>query len=415
MLAHELAHLAGHDPAWHLLADLVTAFWWWHPAVWWARHRLRAASETAADEASLLRPDGPTLLAACLVELGKRLTRPRPAGWVRMAGSGFRSSLGRRVERLLRLDGQPRQPPSRLRFALALSLGAAVLLATALLSTAWAHSQASLEEEPSMKTLHLSWKRSMAGLVLCTALGVGPEVAHGDDLSPQPTPQERPDPAAAPQRAAEPRAQPGPGTLDLFSEGSRAPTLRIRVFRLSHREPEEIQQILAALLEVQPSWGRGRGSSRGMAAGGMMPGAPGGLAAGRGLASQSLSGGMMGSAVGGSPSSWRLAVDPRTRSIIVRGTERDLETVADVVALLDLPPGKPLPKVKNLHAYRLRHANAEELTQVLQTLDLAVRIVPMPQANLLIMAGSEEAMKEIASVIEELDVERKPAAKPQEQ
>src|SRR5262249_22009555 len=41
MLAHELAHLAAHDPAWHLFADLVTALWWWHPAVWWARHELR--------------------------------------------------------------------------------------------------------------------------------------------------------------------------------------------------------------------------------------------------------------------------------------------------------------------------------------------------------------------------------------
>jgi beta-lactamase regulating signal transducer with metallopeptidase domain len=61
MLAHELAHLAANDPAWHLLADLVTGAWWWHPLAWWARHRLRGASEAAADEASLVVADGPPL------------------------------------------------------------------------------------------------------------------------------------------------------------------------------------------------------------------------------------------------------------------------------------------------------------------------------------------------------------------
>ena len=52
MLAHELTHLAAWDAAWHLVADLVSAAFWWQPMVWWARHQLRAASEEAADEAA---------------------------------------------------------------------------------------------------------------------------------------------------------------------------------------------------------------------------------------------------------------------------------------------------------------------------------------------------------------------------
>ncbi|HEU0009942.1 MAG TPA: M56 family metallopeptidase, partial [Verrucomicrobiae bacterium] len=103
MLAHELAHIAAFDAVWMLLADLVTALLWWHPGAWWARRHLRAASETAADEASLLLDDGPATLAECLVTLGDLLTRSPDPGGLGMAGFRFRSGLGRRVERLLHL------------------------------------------------------------------------------------------------------------------------------------------------------------------------------------------------------------------------------------------------------------------------------------------------------------------------
>lgn len=101
MLAHELAHHAAHDPFWLALADLLMAALWWHPLVWWARRQFRAASEAAADEASLVVEDGPAVLAGCLVALAARLQRRRVLGLLGMAG--FRSDLGRRVERLLRL------------------------------------------------------------------------------------------------------------------------------------------------------------------------------------------------------------------------------------------------------------------------------------------------------------------------
>ncbi len=430
MLAHELAHVAAHDPAWHLLADLVTAALWWHPAAWWARHRLRAASETAADEASLLIADGPAVLAACLVELGKRLIQPRPAGGLRMAGSGFRSSLGRRVERLIQLGGHAWQPPSRMRFVLAISVGAALLLAAAILSTAWARSQALFEGDLSMRTMQPSWRRSLAGMVLCAALAASTDTARSDDPPAQPADPAQGAPTAGGQKSKEakteaPRQRGGSrGRAELAQAKAREEetkaAMRIRVFRLSHRDPEEVQQILQGLLEVASA----HPGAMGMVG---LPGGPGGMVGGvggrGGMMGAMGPGGMMpggGVPMGGGfagfgsgPGSWRLAVDQRTRSLIVRGTERDLQTVADLVAVLDLPAGKPIPKVKNLRAYQLRHANAEELTQVLQLLELDVRIVPLPKANLLILAGAEEAMKEIGSVIEELDVEQKAPAKPE--
>lgn len=103
MLLHELEHLRAHDPAWYLLTEMMVALWWWHPLVWWARRKLQGATEQAADEASLLIKDGPGVLAECLVQIGKGITEARSFNLLGIEGNGFRSSLGRRVSRLLTL------------------------------------------------------------------------------------------------------------------------------------------------------------------------------------------------------------------------------------------------------------------------------------------------------------------------
>ncbi|HEX4120507.1 MAG TPA: M56 family metallopeptidase, partial [Verrucomicrobiae bacterium] len=79
VLAHEMAHLAARDPFWLMVSDAAAALAWWHPLLWWARHRLQSASESAADEASALVPGGAHALAECLVRLGHELTAPHPA------------------------------------------------------------------------------------------------------------------------------------------------------------------------------------------------------------------------------------------------------------------------------------------------------------------------------------------------
>ena len=107
MLLHELAHVAGRDGFWHGAADLVVACFWWHPAVWWMRREMEAASELAADEASVAVENGPRVLAECLVVMARRLTVPAGSGWQGIQGSRFRSRVGRRVERLLSLDAAP--------------------------------------------------------------------------------------------------------------------------------------------------------------------------------------------------------------------------------------------------------------------------------------------------------------------
>ncbi len=182
MLAHETAHLAAADPAWNLLADAVSALFWWHPLVWRARQALSHASELAADEASLVVPDGPRILAECLLALGGRPWRPHSAAWLGIEGR-FRSGLGRRVARLVDLQGQAIRPPAP-RSALGLKTAAATLVATiTLLGSAWAMPQALTKGDPMTQFKH-TWKHSLASLTLAASLGGTPAITAAETPAP---------------------------------------------------------------------------------------------------------------------------------------------------------------------------------------------------------------------------------------
>jgi len=165
MLVHELAHLAAHDPAWYWLSDVVTALLWWHPLAWWSRRKLRAASEAAADEASLLLENGPDLLAQCLVQLAQHLTRRQARGWPGVAGAGgFRSGLGRRVARLIHLNGHQWRPVNRLGSSLVKTTAPAALAIAVIACTAWA-----------LPYTDQTWRDSVASLALSALLEDGEE------------------------------------------------------------------------------------------------------------------------------------------------------------------------------------------------------------------------------------------------
>ena len=176
MLAHEVAHLAAGDPAWYWVADVVGALLWWHPMVRWAKRRLHAASETAADEASLLVLDGPGVLAQSLVALGARLERPRPAAWLRIEGAGFRSGLARRVERLLKISGGKWSPPGRARTALARTVVPASFVMVLIFCVAWTVPETSTHGENMKK-----WKRSIGLLGLISKLAAAEQPALAAD------------------------------------------------------------------------------------------------------------------------------------------------------------------------------------------------------------------------------------------
>ncbi len=197
MLTHELAHLAAHDSAWQRLADVVAAVLWWHPLAWWMRHRLRVTAEQAADEASVVVHDGPGLLAECLVKLASRAAAAPPIGWVQATGPGFRSALGRRIQKLIKLEHRPWLPPSSSRRWAVTTLLPAALVAGAMLCTAWINPP---QKGEAMKTMKERWNRSLATLALFATVAVEPGVRGAPSVQAQGS--RPPEAALAPDAAA---------------------------------------------------------------------------------------------------------------------------------------------------------------------------------------------------------------------
>jgi hypothetical protein len=253
ILAHELAHLAARDPAWQLLADTLCAVLWWHPAAWWARSRFRWAGEAAADESSTLLPEGPSILAGCLVVLGRRLGRSRRLAWHSAAGSGFRSALGRRVERLLNDHQWAANRPGRRRLALLRAGLPMSLVLVAVLGTAWARPQALATEGETMTgVLRSSWQGSLGAMALAAMLTSAPQPAPAGEPKEKPpaTAQETAQQSAAEkpkpekpvpppaQREGEPRAERGrrPGPEAQGPRGDRGDGEAIRRRNFAEKE-----------------------------------------------------------------------------------------------------------------------------------------------------------------------------------
>jgi beta-lactamase regulating signal transducer with metallopeptidase domain len=226
ILAHELAHLTAGDPVWYRLADLAAALLWWHPGAWWARRQLHAASETAADEASLLVANGPGVLAECLVALGARLARPTPAGWLGIEGNGFRSGLGRRVQRLVNLRAGVWSPPGPRVSTLARILGPAALVLVILLCTAWTLPKSS-NHGATMK----QWKQALSVLTLMAAFGI-----------------EQTSAAADPPKTASPK--PNQSIEVAFQPAGPQATVEVRTEEVRPAEPKSPQSLRQKLEQI---------------------------------------------------------------------------------------------------------------------------------------------------------------------
>jgi hypothetical protein len=104
-----------------------------------------------------------------------------------MAGSGFRSGLGRRVQRLLDLDRQPPRTPGRGRVRTAKVLLVLALVIVAITCTAWARPQAIPSEgETTMHVLSHSWRHSLAAALVMAFWSTAAPPLRADD---QPKPE----------------------------------------------------------------------------------------------------------------------------------------------------------------------------------------------------------------------------------
>ncbi len=161
ILAHELAHLAARDPLWYLLADALVSVLWWHPLVWVARARLQVTSEMAADEACVLAKHGPETLAECLVTIAQEMHGQGALESIGIEGSGFRSRLGQRVERLLKLSAEVVSRPAAWRTRL-VKVGMPVMLVGVLLvGSGWVRKD---QSAPWSGLMSGAWKEAVGVL-----------------------------------------------------------------------------------------------------------------------------------------------------------------------------------------------------------------------------------------------------------
>jgi hypothetical protein len=220
--------------------------------------------------------------------------------------------------------------------------------------------------------------------------------------------------------------QPTPGGPAAAQPGK--PQLTVKVFRLERGDPEAVISSLNSLLEapdaeVAPQVlggppGVGAPAQGGPPRGGVGAPLPGGLPGGFGGV-PSPAGGMGG--FGGLPPGggigcflgtgganpipvWRATVQARTRSVVVRGSERHLGVAADVVAILDRPADAPLPKLRVVKAFALKHASAEEMSEVIEALSFDDVKVATPDERLLAVIAPDDAAGTIAQLVKELDV-----------
>ena len=181
IMCHEIAHLKERDGWWQCLANLVTLTLWWHPLVWMARQSLRQTVEETADSLSTRHHQDGAELAACLVRIGREMSSIRWTGSLSIFGAGFRSQLGRRVQRLLRPHPNIHIQPSTCTM-ITVRLATPVLLAGILLGSAsWLGLRSTESASDSLQ-------RSMIGMmVFADAPKPATSVSSGDSHTPQDT------------------------------------------------------------------------------------------------------------------------------------------------------------------------------------------------------------------------------------
>jgi len=128
ILAHELAHIARRDHWVRLLELLAVSLFWWHPAVWWARSRLRLAEERCCDQLVLQTlPRGRSSYARGLLKTVEFLAETKAGVPALASGVGEIRDLKERLTMILK-DRPPKSLSKLQRACLALCAMSVLLI-----------------------------------------------------------------------------------------------------------------------------------------------------------------------------------------------------------------------------------------------------------------------------------------------
>ncbi|MDY7010542.1 MAG: M56 family metallopeptidase, partial [Planctomycetota bacterium] len=105
VLAHELAHIRRNDYLVNLLQTAAETLLFYHPAVWWVSHRIRAERENCCDDLAVAACGRPVVYARALAAVAK-LSMPQPH--LAVAADG-----GKLFNRIRRIVGLPNDQTNR--------------------------------------------------------------------------------------------------------------------------------------------------------------------------------------------------------------------------------------------------------------------------------------------------------------
>ncbi len=151
VLSHERSHIRRHDVAAQVFAHLISALWWFQPAVWILRRRLRSESEMACDTEAIRSGLKPSAYAGELLAVARSLSGDAHVSSLAI-GMTRTKSLEARLRALL-LPSQIAPNPFR-QLALSGSLAAFAVAASAV--TPGSTHQFINQGESTMKNIVLS-------------------------------------------------------------------------------------------------------------------------------------------------------------------------------------------------------------------------------------------------------------------
>lgn len=133
---HELAHLARHDCLFQLLARIATAVLFFQPLVWWLSRRLEQIADDICDDYVIQYGTDRKEYAHTLVDFAEQLPLQWMAAQAALGMVSLRSSLSRRIVRILDSSRTLTLELSKKRMALIVLIGISATVGAALLVNA---------------------------------------------------------------------------------------------------------------------------------------------------------------------------------------------------------------------------------------------------------------------------------------
>jgi beta-lactamase regulating signal transducer with metallopeptidase domain len=377
ILAHEFAHIRRGDVWLGLLPNLTRILFWFHPLAWLACREFVLAREVACDEQTLCSlPARSDVYGRLLLKLGTRQT-----SWFTLCTPGVSSHfriLHRRISMLQQItEGASRKRRGHV-VLFGCLVGAAIMVPWSIVQAQKPGAKAS-GDTAQAKAVHVPGRTGAAipgqpgevtlpgmtarsGSALSGTKPISPKNVKPLLLAQKPSSLagNMTKTAALSKAVADKRSSKLVGVGAGIAAPDPDTPSEFRVLRLRHADAAAVEKMLITLFGDRPG------------------------------------------------KSDKIVADPRTNAIIVQAKRESLREIEEIVHELDREGGEQATEVRTV-VVPLKYAKAPELASTLATLfedksaKKRVRIAPDARTNTLVIQASEEMLREVMGLLDQLD------------